>query len=79
MRNKIINILSMKSSIKEELIIDESDLKEDICLDSLDKVEACMELEEEFSINIIDEAMDKFVTVGDIIKYVENAVKEWKT
>jgi acyl carrier protein len=44
-------------------------------LDSLDVTEFIMELEEEFDITIQDDDVEKFVTFGDIIDYVENESK----
>ena len=78
MKDRIIELLSRKAVMLKELIVLETEIEDDIGLDSLDKVELCMELEEEFDINIPDEDMDKFVTVGDIIEFVEKA-KKWKT
>jgi len=78
MKDRIIELLSRKAVMLKELIVLETEIEDDIGLDSLDKVELCMELEEEFDINIPDEEMDKFVTVGDIIEFVEKA-KKWKT
>ena len=75
MKDRIIELLSRKAVMLKELIVLETEIEDDIGLDSLDKVELCMELEEEFDINIPDEEMDKFVTVGDIIEFVEKAKK----
>ena len=76
MKDRIIEILARKAVMPQERIVVETELENDMGLDSLDKVEACMELEEEFDINITDESMDIFVTVGDIIDFVEKAVKK---
>ena len=46
-----------------------SDLN-DLGADSLDTVELVMELEEEFEINIPDDAAEKIQTVGDAVKYI---------
>ncbi len=45
--------------------------KEDLGADSLDLIELQMALEEEFGIEIPDEDAEKFVTIGDMVKYVE--------
>ncbi len=34
-----------------------------------------MSLEDEFNISIPDEAIPEIVTVGDLVKYIENAKK----
>ncbi|MBN1591185.1 MAG: hypothetical protein JW888_16855, partial [Pirellulales bacterium] len=47
--------------------------------DSLDTVELVMELEEEFDINIPDDAAEKIQTVGQAIEHIEAAVEEKDT
>lgn len=49
-------------------------LVDDLGADSLDIVELVMEIEREFSIDIADEDVDGFKTVGDVIAYVERVV-----
>ena len=48
---------------------------EDLGADSLDTVELIMALEEEFSIEVPDEQAEKLLTVGDVIKYIEEHQK----
>ena len=43
----------------------------DLGADSLDTVELVMELEEEFDINIPDDAAEKIQTVGQAVKFIE--------
>lgn len=43
----------------------------DLGADSLDHVEIVMALDQEFGLDITDEDSDKFVTVGDILNYIE--------
>ena len=45
----------------------------DLGADSLDTVELIMEFEKEFNIQIPDEEAEKIQTVGEAIKYIENA------
>jgi acyl carrier protein len=45
----------------------------DLGADSLDTVELVMELEEEFDINIPDDAAEKIQTVGEAISFIEKA------
>lgn len=51
-----------------------SKLKDDLGADSLDAVEMVQALEEEFGIDIPDPDADLFVTVGDMIKFIESRV-----
>ena len=43
---------------------------EDLGADSLDLVELVMTLEDEFNIQIEDDAMDSLKTVGDVLDYI---------
>ena len=45
---------------------------EDLGADSLDVVELVMALEEEFGHEIPDEEAEKLLSVGDVIKYIED-------
>lgn len=48
---------------------------DDLGADSLDTVELVMAFEEEFSIEIPDDAAEKIQTVGDAVKFIEGAAK----
>lgn len=50
---------------------DESNLRDGLGLNSLDLVEVTMRLDEEFHVEIDDDAIETVVTVGDVIKVVE--------
>ncbi len=56
----------------EEKVVLEAKLKEDLGLDSLDAVELNMALEEAFDISISDEDLMKFVTVKDIVDFIDS-------
>lgn len=43
--------------------------------DSLDVIQTVLAIEEKFSIEIEDEAMQNFKTFGDIVSYVEEKLK----
>ena len=68
----------VKSLIAEQLDIDEEEINpkttfEDLDADSLDVVELVMALEEEFDLEISDEAVENIKTVADIIGYIEKS------
>ncbi len=50
----------------------EAEFVKDLGVDSLDVVELIMALEEKFGIEIPDEQAEKFVNVGDVVKYIED-------
>ena len=47
--------------------------EEDVDADSLDTVELVMAFEEEFGVEIPDDAADSILTVGDAVKFIEKA------
>lgn len=66
----------VKALIADYLGIDESEVtndkrfEQDLDADSLDVVELTMMFEKEFQINITDDEMKEFVTVGDAVECV---------
>ena len=71
----------VKEIIVEKLGVDEAEVKpeasftNDLGADSLDTVELIMEFEKEFNISIPDDKAETIGTVGDAIKYIEEAAK----
>ncbi|HBR69434.1 MAG TPA: acyl carrier protein [Rhodospirillaceae bacterium] len=70
----------VKKIVVEHLGVEESKVSEsasfidDLGADSLDTVELVMAFEEEFSVEIPDDAAEKIQTVGDAINFIkENA------
>ncbi len=53
-------------------IVPEANIQDDLGADSLDVVDLVMSLEEEYDIEIPDEAVANIKTVGDIVKYIED-------
>ncbi|HUV30910.1 MAG TPA: acyl carrier protein [Acidobacteriota bacterium] len=72
----------VKEIIVEQLGVDAGQVKEDakfvedLGADSLDTVELVMALEEEFSLEIPDEDAEKITSVGDAIKYINQATSK---
>ena len=75
MLEKIKTILAEKLDIDTAGITEDTDFKEDLGIDSLDLFELTMALEDEYGIEIPSEDLEKIVTVGDVVEYV-NAHKE---
>ncbi|MGM0608580.1 MAG: acyl carrier protein [Candidatus Muiribacteriota bacterium] len=57
----------------ETAVTPEASFIDDLGADSLDIVEIMMALEEKYDIEIPDEEAEKIKTVGDAVKYIENA------
>jgi acyl carrier protein len=73
---RVIDIVADQLGVEKEKITRDSNFVNDLGADSLDTVELVMELEEEFEINIPDDAADKIQTVGEAIAHIENASNE---
>lgn len=69
--DKIKEIIAESVNLEEEKINLTSSLKEDLGIDSLDAMELCMAVEEAFGITIEEDALAGFVTVENIVKYVD--------
>jgi acyl carrier protein len=57
---------------EEDKVVPEASFIDDLGADSLDTVELVMAFEEEFSIEIPDEAAEKIQTVQDAISYIQD-------
>lgn len=68
---RVIDIVAEQLGQEREKITRETSFINDLGADSLDTVELVMELEEEFDINIPDEAAEKIQTVGQAVDYIE--------
>ena len=71
---RVIDIVGEQLGVNKDQINNETSFVNDLGADSLDTVELVMELEEEFDINIPDEAAEKIQTVGQAIEYIEKTV-----
>ena len=69
---KVRDIIVDTINCGEEEIMETANLKDDLGMDSLDAMELSMAIEEAFGLTIEEEALKKFVTVKDIIDYLES-------
>ena len=60
-------------NVDADKVTDNASFIEDLGADSLDTVELVMAFEEEFGIEIPDDAAESIVTVGDAVKYIDKA------
>lgn len=58
---------------EEEKVVEAASFIEDLGADSLDTVELVMAFEEEFGVEIPDDAAEKIVTVGDAVSFLSKA------
>ena len=67
----------LKEILAEQLGVDEDSItaqttSDDLGADSLDLVEAVMNIEEGFGVNIDDDEIENLKTVGDFLDYIAN-------
>lgn len=74
--DKVKDIIVEQLSVNEDEVTMEASFVDDLGADSLDVVEFIMALEEEFDIEIPDEAAEKVGTVGDVVEYIKSRVDE---
>jgi len=69
---RVREIIINELGVEEEKVTNDASFVEDLGADSLDTVELVMAFEEEFGIDIPDEAAEQMRTVGDAIKYLND-------
>ncbi len=72
---RVIDIVAEQLGVDKEKVTPETSFVNDLGADSLDTVELVMELEEEFDVQIPDDAAEKIQTVGQAIEFIEKAQK----
>ena len=70
---RVKTIIVDKLGVSESAVTPEATFAQDLGADSLDTVELIMEFEKEFGIKIPDEKSEAIQTVGDAIKFIEDA------
>ena len=67
----------LKKIISEQLYVDESkitmdsDIVEDFEADSIEMVDIVMDIEDEFGVEIPDDAMETMHRIGDVVEYID--------
>lgn len=70
--DKVKGIIVDQLDVDADKVTVEANITEDLGADSLDVVDLVMSIEEEFDIEIPDEAVEKIKTVGDIVSYIDS-------
>ncbi len=68
---KIAEIVADRLDVEAEKVTEDASFIDDLGADSLDIVELVMAFEEEFGIDIPDDAAEKILTVKDAIAFIE--------
>ncbi|EAZ92264.1 acyl carrier protein [Crocosphaera chwakensis] len=69
--DKVKTIVVEQLEVEEDKVTPEANFANDLGADSLDTVELVMALEEEFDIEIPDEAAENIATVQAAVEYIE--------
>ena len=69
---KIKDIIVEQLRVNAEQVTPEAKFIEDLGADSLDIVELVMAFEEEFGVEVPDSDAEKLLSVGDVVKYIED-------
>ena len=69
--DKVIKIISNKMNLVDDgTITEDSNLKDDCDIDSLDKVEVVMEVERDFCVSVSTKDFHGMETVRDVVDYL---------
>ena len=71
--DKVLDIIAEHFDLPKETLSTETDLVADLHGDSLDLVELIMAFEDGFEISIPDEVALTIRTIGEIVRYIEQA------
>lgn len=74
-KQKIKEIISELAVVPVEEVLDDSTLRDDLGLDSIDVVEVIMAIEKEFNIQIPDEDYHNDFTVKQLFEMLEYRIK----
>ena len=68
---RIREIICDQLDLEEDKVTMDSEIMEDFEADSLDVVDLVMSIEDEFGLEVPDDQIENFRTVGDVVRYIE--------
>lgn len=71
--DRVKKIVVEHLGVDEDKVVDNASFIDDLGADSLDTVELVMAFEEEFGIEIPDDAAETILTVADAVKFISEA------
>ena len=78
MLERMKELIADQLSVNADIITETSSFKDDLGADSLDLFELVMALEDEYSVEIPAEELEKLTTVGDVMNYLKEKGVELK-
>ncbi len=73
MIERLIAVVGEYVSVDRKAITEETSLRQELGLNSLDLVNLAVSVEHEFGVEISDRKLTMIKTVGDMIRHIENA------
>lgn len=70
--DKVVRIIAENLDLDVDDISSDSVITDDLGADSLDVVDLVMSFEDEFGVEIPDDAVETIKTVGDIVRFIED-------
>ena len=74
--SKVIEAAAEQAGVSAAEVTAATHFVNDLSFDSLDTIELAMEVEDEFSLSIADEDVDKLMTVGEVVDYIAEHVDD---
>lgn len=71
MYEKVKQLLIEELQVKEEKITPDAELSSDLGVNSIELANLILLCEDKFDVTIDDDDMHKFITVGDVVAYLE--------
>ena len=71
MFDKVRDIIVDQLAVEESEVTLDTNIRESLGADSLDLVDLAMTIEDEFEVEITDEAIESIKTVGDLVDYLK--------
>lgn len=71
--DRVKKIVVEHLGVDAEKVVEGASFIDDLGADSLDTVELVMAFEEEFGVEIPDDAAETILTVGDAVKFIESS------
>ncbi|MGN0771755.1 MAG: acyl carrier protein [Christensenellales bacterium] len=68
---KLVDIIAKVMNLDKSTLTMETSFKDDLDADSLDVVEIIMEVENEFGVEISDDEIIDYKTIGDVVKSLD--------
>lgn len=72
--DNLVSILCTQYGYDKKEISMDTNITEDLDLDSVDMVDLLMMVEDEYHIELSDDVMESITTIGDLVSYIESAI-----